>query len=110
MKDEIRSKVKCRMSVDFRHLTCGPFSRQPLIAGFSVAAFGAAPGLFVRAGNILFMIVAFHFHKQVNQGVFQFMGVIHGKVAVLVVDDPIRRAGMIGLLHQQAIRRELIYV
>ena len=54
------------------------------------------------------MFIPFHFSQQIEQGGFQFLGVIDGKVAVLVMDDAIRRALAVGLFNQQAVGSQLI--
>lgn len=62
----------------------------------------------MRPVNVPADVVFAHVADQFDQGCFQFAGVVDsGEVAVLVMDDAVRRAFAVGLFNQQTIRSQL---
>ena len=84
--------------------------RQTLVTHFPEPATCTTRGLFMRARDVILVPIAFHFSQQIEQGLLQFLGVIHCKITSLVMDDSIRRAFAIRFFDKQTIGCQLINV
>jgi hypothetical protein len=80
---------------------------QFLVADSPEAASFTTGWLVVRPGNSAADIVFAHVGKQLDERLLQLCRVIDSEIAVLVMDDSIRRTLSVGLFNQQAIRCQL---
>src|SRR3990172_9167809 len=95
--------------IHIRPLDCmGTCLCNPLITHFQKPASFTTGRLFVRPRDLFLDPIALHLGEQLQQGLFQFAGVIHRKIAPLVMDDSIRWTFAVGLVNKETIGCQLI--
>src|ERR1044071_1669992 len=76
------------------------YLHQALVTDVSKSTASTTRGLFMRAWNLLFVLISFHLRQQIQQGRFQFRSVIDGKVTIVVMDNAVGWTLAIGFLDQ----------